>query len=337
MKFLKKPAVAWGAAVLMIAAAVVIGLTRGGGSASVSPEKLGLDGSLPTSTFVHYVIDEADALSEQTEERLCLYNANWVQRYDSLIAVAAVPGVSGTIDEYAYDLGASLQLARADGVLVLDTATGDCYLAAGQDYPMTDSQITSYMNQYLYHDVMEGDYDAGVLALFDGINQFYVAEYGLGYLDGGSGSGGGVPAAAVGLILLLIAALVVFSLIDSIRYSTYRSRYFGVVNPPVIFRPILFWHAPGTRWYRRHWRRPPPPPPPRGPGPGPGPGGGFSGFHGPRGGGFSSRPRGGGFSGGSRGGGFSGGRGGGFRRGGGFSGGRGGGFRGGRGGGFGRR
>ena len=57
MKFLKKPAVAWGAAVLMIAAAVVIGLTRGGGSASVSPEKLGLDGSLPTSTFVHYVID----------------------------------------------------------------------------------------------------------------------------------------------------------------------------------------------------------------------------------------------------------------------------------------
>ena len=49
MKFLKKPAVAWGAAVLMIAAAVVIGLTRGGGSASVSPEKLGLDGSLPTA------------------------------------------------------------------------------------------------------------------------------------------------------------------------------------------------------------------------------------------------------------------------------------------------
>ena len=135
MKFLKKPAVAWGAAVLMIAAAVVIGLTRGGGSASVSPEKLGLDGSLPTSTFAHYVIDEADALSEQTEERLCLYNANWVQRYDSLIAVAAVPGVSGTIDEYAYDLGASLQLARADGVLVLDTATGTAIWPRGRTTP----------------------------------------------------------------------------------------------------------------------------------------------------------------------------------------------------------
>ena len=202
--------------------------------------------------------------------------------------MAAVPGVSGTIDEYAYDLGASLQQARADGILVLDTATGDCYLAAGQDYPMTDSQITSYMNQYLYADAMEGNYGDGVLALFDGINQFYVAEYGLGYLDGGAGSGGGVPTAAVGLILLLIAALVVFSLIDSIRYSAYRSRYFGVVDPPVVFRPILFWHAPGTRWYRRHWRRPPPPPPPRGPGPGPG--GGFTGFHGPAGAAFPAGP-----------------------------------------------
>ncbi len=352
MKLLKKPAVAWVIAALMIAAAVAIGLNKGGGPASTDPQKLGLDGGLSTAPFAQYVLDEADVLSPEAEERICLYNANWVQRYDSLIAVAAVSQVSGTIDEYAYNLGADLQLARADGILVMNTDTGDCYLAVGQDYPMSDSQITSYMNQYLYADAMAGDYESGVLTLLDEINQFYVAEYGLGYLDNGSGRSGALPSAVFGLFFLLIAALVVASLIDGIRYASYRSRYFGIPNPPVIFRPILFWHGPGTRWYRRRWRQPPPPPPPGGRGPR---GGGFSGFSGPQGGGFSSRPRGGGFSGGSRGGGFSGGRGGGFggsrgggfsggrgggfggSRGGGFSGGRGGGFGGGRGGGFGRR
>lgn len=53
------------------------------------------------------------------------------------------------------------------------------------------------------------------------------------------------------------------TLIDSARYTAYRQRYYGVVNPPYVFRPILFWHGPSYGWYRRRWRQPPPPPPPR--------------------------------------------------------------------------
>ena len=70
MKFLQKPAVAWAAPVLMIAAAVVIGLTRGGSPASASPEKLGLDGDLSTAPFAQYILDEADVLSPEAEERM---------------------------------------------------------------------------------------------------------------------------------------------------------------------------------------------------------------------------------------------------------------------------
>lgn len=84
------------------------------------------------------------------------------------------------------------------------------------------------------------------------------------------------------LVILLAIVLVAATLIDSARYTAYRQRYYGVVNPPYVFRPILFWHGPSYGWYRRRWRQPPPPPPPRGPrGPG---GGGFSGFSGPGGG-----------------------------------------------------
>ena len=343
MKFFRKTWVAVTLSLIMIVGAVAIGQFKDRGPAASNPQQLGLDSTLSTSQYHQYVMDDADVLSSAEEERISLYNANWIQRYDSLIAVAVVDQVDGTVEDYAYDLGTRMELASADGVLVIDVDSGNSYLAVGPDYPMSDSQITSYMNSYLYADVMNQKYGDGVLNLFQNINEYYVSEFGLGYLDNGSSVSS--SSALIGLLMLVAAVVIVASLIDSIRYTTYRSRYFGVVNPPIVFRPILFWHGPGSAWYRRRWHRPPPPPPPGGPR---GPGGGFGGFSGPGGGGFSGSSRGGGFSGGSRGGGFSGGRGGGFSggrgggfsggsRGGGFSGGsRGGGFGGGRGGGFGR-
>ena len=371
MKFLQKTWVAWLLTAVMIVGAVAIGRAKPSAPAaspSTPAADLGLDTSLSTKQFADYIWDEAGVLSSKEEEAICLYNANWAQRYDSIIAVAAVRSVSGSLDDYAYDLGEEIELASADGILVIDTSAKDAYLAVGPDYPLTDGQITSHMDNELYPYVQSKDYGTGIQNLFLSLNQYYVDNYGLGYLNNntspapGGTYGGNTFAGVVMLIFILIAIVIVVNAIDRIRYNTYRQQYYGVVNPPVMFRPIFFWHAPGSLWFRRNWRQPPPPPPPRGPGPGPGPGPGsrpgggnhFTGFGGPKGGsssgGFSSGPRGGGFSGGSRGGGFSSGpRGGGFSggsfggsRGGGFSsGGRsGGGFSGGgssRGGGFGRR
>ena len=359
MKFFQKSWVAWLIAAVMVAAAIGIGLSKGGGLSAPSLPSGGgaLDNSLSTKQFADYIWDEAGVLSSKQEESICLYNANWNQRYGSIISVAAVKSVEANIDDYAYDLGEDIELAAADGILVLDVSARDAYLAVGPDYPLSDSQVTSYLDNSLYAYVQASDYGDGVLNLFRDLNQYYVDNYGLGYLDSGSGYGsihssGERMVGIVMLVVILIAIVLVINAIDRSRYNAYRQRYYGIVNPPVMFRPIFFWHGPGTSWYRRHWRQPPPPPPrppqpPRG-------GSGFSGFQGPkggssgpRGGGFSGGPRGGGFSGGSRGGGFSSGpRGGGFSSGsrsGGFSSGsRGGGFSGGsrggsRGGGFGRR
>ena len=351
MKLFQKTWVAVALTIVMIAAAIGIGQWRAQNADPVeeTAQSTGLDSSLSTAAYANWIDDQADVLTDQQEEQIALFNANWVRRYDSLIAVATRAFIDGSIDDYAYELGEQIQLAAADGILVINADTGDCYLAVGPDYPMTDTEVSNHMDQYLYEDAMAGRYGDGVIKLFTGINEFYVAHYGLGYLSQDSASDGSGFDTIVSVILLVVILVVIASIVDSLRYTSYRQRYYGVVNPPYVFRPILFWHGPGWGWYRRRWRQPPPPPPrgPRGPG-GPG-GGGFNGFHGPsggssRGGGFGSAPRGGGFSG--RGGGFSGGRGGGFggsrgggfsgSRGGGFSGGRGGGFSGGRGGGFGR-
>ena len=329
MKFFQKTWVAVGVTALMIAAAIGIGLAKPEQPA-VKPTT-DLDESLNVGGYAQWIWDEAEVLSDATEKQICLFNANWIKRYDSLIAVAAVNSVSGAIDDYAYELGEEIELSAADAILVMDVGGKDAYLAVGPNYPMSDNEISSYLNQYLYDPVMDGEYDEGVLELFDGINGYYLDNYGLGYLEEhrvSSGSGGRV----MSVVMLLVIFLVVATLIDRARYDAYRRRYYGMLNPPVVFRPILFWHGPGSGWYRRNWRRPNTPP--RGPG-GPGSGGGFGGFSGPRGGSFTSGPRGGGFGGSTsrRGGGFSSGGFGGSR--GGFSGGRGGGFSGGRGGGFG--
>ena len=327
MKFFQKTGVAWAVTALMIVAAIAIGQAKGTPEVPAAAD-VGLDTTLNTQAYEQWVWDDAGVLSGKQEEEICLFNANWVRRYDSLIAVAAMEGVEGRIEEYAYALGEEIGLAAADGILVIDTQNQNAYLAVGPDYPILDNQINAYMNSALYSYVMEERYGDGVINLFGTINQFYVDHYGLGYLDN-SGStvavtsgGGGV----MGVIFLVIVLLVIATIADNVRYTDYRRRYYGMPSPPVVFRPILFWHGPGTSWYRRNWNRPPDPPRNGGP---KRPGGGFGGFSGPGGGSFSGRPRGGGFSGG-RGGGFSGGRGGGF------SGGRGGGFGGGRGGGFGR-
>lgn len=322
MKFFQKTWVAVTLTIAMILGAVFIGQSKG--TTPDSPQSTGMDTSLSYSQFMDYIMDPEDVLSQEQEKEISIYNANWNQRYNSIIAVVVVKNVPGEIRQYAIELSKQAQLGQADAIVVIGMDPVKGFMMGGSKYPMNDGQITAYMDKYLYQSVVDGKYGNGVLKLFSGVNQFYLDNYGLGHLDNSRYSGG--PSLA-GLVSLLVMLFIIAEIVDTLRYSSYRRRYYGVSHPPYMFRPILFWHGPGYGWYRRRWRRPPPPPP-RGPG-GFG-GGGFSGFNGPRGG--SGGSHGGGFSGGgfsgggSRGGGFSGG---GF--GGGFSGGgsRGGGFGGG--------
>lgn len=353
MKFLKKRPVAIGIMVLAIVLAIGIGRLKGPPVPAPQPGAAAdLDRSLSVADVKDFLWDEAGVLSSGQEKEISLYNANWVQRYDSLIAVAVVRSAEGEIDSYASELGDEIGLSSADAILVIETSSGDAYLLGGPDYPLSSSQITSFLTNSLRSYVERGSYGDGILNLFADLNSWYVSSYGTGNMSyGGSADGSSAVSAIVLVAILAIIVILLLSAIDRSRYNAYRARYYGVVNPPVVFQPIFFWHRPGSAWYRRGWHRPPPPPPPPGPrgpggfgGPGPGgfggsrpSGGGFSGSS--RGGGFNGGSRGGGFSGGSRGGGFSGGsRGGGFSGssfGGGRSGGFGGGFSGGaRGGGF---
>ena len=223
-----------------------------------------------------------------------------------------------------------LLMVRNDDYYV---ACGDSVLAVLNQYDTMQAKLKQSIEGLYY----SGDFDGAAAAFFRQADVFYgqMAQmqpsggYSNSYNSGGewnapakTGSGG----VSLGSVVLLIAAiLVVWALLDRVRYNRYRRRY--ILGAPVnVVRPVyypIFW---GRHLRPRPPRSPRPPHggyrPPTG-GPRPPAGGGYrppqSSYRPPRG---NSRP-GGGFGGGSRGGfgngGFGGSRGGGSR--GGFGGG----------------
>lgn len=304
-----------------------------------------LNEDLSTAGFEWLIVDEAGVLSGRTEKNLSLYNANWDKAAGSVMAVVTVADASpygSDIEDAAWNWAGELELGENDAILLIDAGRTDAYLvSSGRFADRFNGAEGQYVRSCLSGPAASGKWDEGVLALF--------AETHLLFDTRSQSGGGSLLVSLLPAILLLIVLLVVFSWIDSLRYSSWYGRYGTMSVPTVVYRPIFWWHRPGSRWYRRRQMPPPPPPPrgPRGPGPRPPMGGGP---RPPMGGGprppVSGGPRpprptpprtgGGGFN---RGGGFGGGSvgGGGFSRGGGFGGGRSGGgsFGGSRGGGFG--
>lgn len=368
MKFLQKRPVAIIVMVLAIVLAIAIGRLKG--PSAPSPD---LDGSLDTSYYERFIYDQANVLGSSAEKTLAEYNANWDARYNSLTAFVSVNSVSGDPEDYAYDMAEDFGLGDGDALLLVVKSTDEYRFVYGSEF---DTIMNAKARDQLDACMDGGSWEDDTLRFYAALNQILTANFGAGNGTSGSARPGqsSAPSPLFSAVVLLIVFAAIVSLllaaIERSRYDTYRRQYYGVVNPPVVFRPIFFWHAPGSAWYRRNWRQPPPPPGPRGPGSfgGPGPGGyggtppgrpsgtsrpggssrptgssggfGGAGNRGPRGTGFS----GGGSFGGTRGSGsFGGSRSGGSSRSGGFSGGRSGGSFGGsrgggsRGGGFGGR
>lgn len=358
MKLLKNRAFA---AVVLIAAIVLSSLY----GLSKRPEVEVPEGSAPltdysTTQYESYIVDEANVLSAKTEKSLSLYNANWDRLGRCIMAVVTVRSVSGTLEEAAWDWAYDLELGEDDAILLLDTGTQKGYVvASGRFYDLIAAQSGSFVDAALADGLQGRDYGAAALALF---GEIHLLLSGAGQTGGFSGGFGmNLVASLIPVIILLIFLIVLFNIIDGIRYSGWYGRYGSMTAPPVVYRPIFWWHRPGSRWFRRRRTPPPPPPPPGGPrppmggGPRPPVGGGprppaGGGPRPPRGGnprppvgggprppvGGNSRPpvgggsrpssppRSGGFGGGSRGGGFGSGPSGGFgggSRGGGFGGG----------------
>ena len=345
MKFFQKRGVAIAVLILAILASGVWGLHK---APAVSTPEGGekLDPSLSTAAFTQYVRDEADILSDKTEEAVGLYNANWDKMFGSIMAVVTTESAND-IENAAYDYAIEMQPAENDAILVIAKQQQDYYLlASGNFYDLLSGLSQSFVASCMESGVQKSDYDAAVQEL---CSQLHV-ELSQQYQQ--SQDNGEIANIFVELMFVLIVLFLIWIWLDRMRYNRYRRRYMmpGMGVPTVMYHPIFWGRRPprGPRPPRSGGPRPPqggssggnrrPPQQPRRPSGGSGNSFGGFGSNG-RGGGFGSGNF-GGFGGSSRGGGFGGGGSfGGFggSRGGGFGGGRSGGFGGGRGGGFGGR
>lgn len=334
MKFFQKRGVAIAVLILAILASSAWGLHK---APVVSTPEGGekLDPSLSTAAFTQYVRDEADILSDKTEEAVGLYNANWDKMFGSIMAVVTVQS-SDDLENTAYDYAEAMQLGTNDAILLIAKQQQDYYLVASGDfYDLLSSLSQSFVASCMEDGVQKGDYDAAVRSLCAALHvelsqQYQQSEAALDE-----------AASRVMFIMILIIFFILWIALDGMRYRRYRRRYMmpGMGIPTVVYRPIFWGRRPprGPRPPHSGGPRPPygggnsggnrrPPQPPRRPSSS---GGSF--------GGFGSTGRGGGFGSGGSFGGFGSSRGGGFG-GGSFGGSRGGGFGGGgRGGGFGGR
>ncbi|MGN8890142.1 TPM domain-containing protein [Dysosmobacter sp. HCP28S3_G4] len=395
MKIFQKRPVA--AVVLILAIVVSIGIGQAKKPADTGPASTAIQGSYT------YVYDDQGVLSDKTCSHIDAINESLFVQTGAQIAVEVISNTgSQDIATYADNEFNRLGVGSAErnnGVLLflaLDNyyngqPGGDYYIIWGAGFSDSEGRsINTIVNNNLEDDFVAGEYDAGVRAAFDAVTDYLADGYGVtvkeGYIpamrENYSTPNGqystyttGTVELAAGAIFsrfltLLIVLLVIWVILDAMRWSRYRRRYLrpGMGIPTRRYYPI-FW---GRSWWRpRPPRRPPPPPggpggTPRGRGPGSTPprpprsggfggssgggrsggfggsfGGGRSGGGGGRSGGSFGSSFGGGFSGGGggRSGGFGGSFGGGFSgRGGGRSSGFGGSFGGGRsGGGGGRR
>lgn len=328
-----------GVAVLLVSvlAAILLGQAKRPISADVSMAD-GLDTSLDTSYYEKFLRDDAGVLSEEQEEAIRTYNANWDHRYNSVAAVVTVGTVNGAgMENLTYDWANDMGLGEGDAILLVAVDDGAYYLNYGNDFA---SIITSAVYSDLGAELSrQGEAGENILNFYAALDGVYRTNFGLGNDERRTADAGGDAVLTVSItVFTLIAIFILLQAIERKRFADYHARYYGVAAPSVVYRPIFFWHGPGSWWYRRRWIPTPPPPPPTSHTTG---GGSSTTFGGAgarpsRGGGtFGGRPTGTGMRGGF-GGSFGGSRGGSFHSGGSFGGSRGGGFGGGgRSGGFG--
>lgn len=300
MKLLKQRWFAVVVAVLLVAAAVGLSQFRLRGSGDYAPESVTAAqqwGKENAAAYERFAEDGAGLFSASTLETIAAQNASLDYRFGTILGLYTLRGVSGDMEEAAYDAKDALGLGDGDFLLLLDSGAQDWYLVYGGDLSYyVDNEL-----EILFRGAMSDlfrDPDRAVIDLYDDLTDWCADNLPLAQQEGSHTS----LLSTIGkvlLVLMLLAALVIaFVAATAVRFGR------RVVGG---WRPRFFFFGPGPFW-RSPWRGPGPfgpPPPGSHHGPGPRPGGG--------------RP--GGFGGSSRGGGFGGSRGG-SSRGGGFGGSR---------------
>lgn len=126
-----------------------------------------------------WLLDDADILSEQTEELINEYNATWDEKYLAVMAVVTVDNMDGwTYEKYADAIGERWQLGQ-DDLLLLIVKDQYGYIRAGDrvwDY-VSGTNLRDKLNAALNQIKPSGDVDGAVVKIFRQADVVFAQNY----------------------------------------------------------------------------------------------------------------------------------------------------------------
>lgn len=150
----------------------------------------------PTEAF--YVADYANVLSDETENYIVTKNDELSELTGGQIVVVTIEFLGGQdIEEYAYTLMNEWKIGSAEfnnGLLLL-LVTGEmnywAMAGSGIQLSLTSSLLGDYLSQYLEPEFTNGNYDTGVMNVFDAFLGWYDRFYNVNVGGSNAGATGG--------------------------------------------------------------------------------------------------------------------------------------------------
>lgn len=170
MNPLKRTGVAVLLTVVMIVAAVVIGLSRRPGHNLPAAES-------GASTW--YVSDQAGVLSSSAIRQLQENNRTLDSSMGVVIGCITCNYGKNDLYNYAMDQAEKMGLGANDFVVVLDISGENYWLIQGSGLVdlFTDDDCAAYAWEYMEQPFAQGDYSQALLSLSDALTQWYESHY----------------------------------------------------------------------------------------------------------------------------------------------------------------
>lgn len=170
MNPLKRTGVAVLLTVVMIVAAVVIGLARRPGHNLPAAES-------GVSTW--YVSDQAGVLSSSAIRQLQENNRTLDSSMGVVIGCITCNYGKNDLYNYAMDQAEKMGLGANDFVVVLDISGENYWLIQGSGLVdlFTDDDCAAYAWEYMEQPFAQGDYSQALLSLSDALTQWYESHY----------------------------------------------------------------------------------------------------------------------------------------------------------------
>ena len=247
LDFFRKRGVAIGLTALVVLGCLVYGFTRPRETPAPVPEAAVAE--LTPARSVAAPVDAAGILSADTAQKLQQYNIGWDRSYHSVIAVATVHGTGGKdLEDFSIDYGTSMGLGGDDMLLLIDADAKDSFFVVSSSEIIPDGPLENAYNSF-EDGFARGDTDSAILKLFQEADGLYNKYAPVAASTASSGSSTAQSSSGYTLVGFLLVAILVFwvlGIVDRLRYRSWQS---GART--AAFAPLLFWHRPGSSWYRR--------------------------------------------------------------------------------------